>query len=178
MSEQTEAGRILEAKTKGLSLRQIAAQEGITVHKVRTTVQAPAILKEIATHRTKYAVTSYENACRITEIISKVIPELDPKVLVKDSRFLRDLAWIAKSQFEQSNSILSNLIKDANTTGDQELEEAAKLLAAKVLRREAAEAKPTIDAQEYVDIDPEPDREDRPVGGDEEIGSDPPSLGG
>ena len=143
-TQQTE--RILDAQVKGLSLRQIAEKEGLTVHGVRSVTKSPAILRAVAQHRTKYAVMAYESACAITEIIAGTIPALKERDLSGDSRFLRDLAWVAKAQFDQSNAILSNLIKNADSTGDSELDEAAKMLAARVLRKEAEKVDEFSDA--------------------------------
>jgi replicative DNA helicase len=152
---ETETERVLDAHIKGLSLRQIATQENITVHAVRTTLKHPAILREIAEHRTKYAVVSYENACKITDLITQVIPKIDPVGLANDTKSLKNLAWVAKSQFDQSNAILGELIKNATMTGDDELNEAARMLAARVLRK-AAELPSTVEAEEFTEAEQVP----------------------
>lgn len=149
---ENEVERVVDAHLKGLSYRQIASQEGLTVHAVRTTLKHPAVLKEIAEHRTKYAIVSYDNACKITDLITLAIPQVNPADLARDTKSLKNLAWVAKSQFDQSNSILGELIRNASLTGDEELDQAAKLLAARVLRK-AAEQPPTVEAEEYTDIE-------------------------
>lgn len=141
-------------------------------------MKSPAILREIAEHRTKYAVTSYQSACIATEIIAESLKGLKGRDLSNDIGTLRALAIIAKSQFEQSNALLAGVIKDADRTADGELDEAAKLLAAKVLRREAEAAQPTVEAEEYTDVEFSGPREAGNTGGEQEVRSDPSGLGG
>lgn len=136
--------QIADARLADKSLRQTALELGTTVHKVRTVEKSETFAQRLAAHRQKVAAVSYTNATVISEFIARWLTEL-PADAILDTKSIRDLAWIASAQFRQAEALLGRTTQDADLSGDKELEEATKLLMARVLKDKAKQMGEVID---------------------------------
>lgn len=139
-------------REQGLSIAAIAKKHNSSMSKVREVLEDPKYLSALTRHRRSLAVHSYTNAVRATQIISKVLDKYEQAGMDLGPKDLRDLAWVAKAQFDQAGALLKGVLKDHELDADRELADAAKLIAAKLLREGRLQMPPDDIPGEAVEV--------------------------
>lgn len=146
MSRPDELTRqIRRDRESGLSIQTIASKHNTSLARVKRALSSPRYLAALARHRKQLAVSSYSNAVRATQLINNVLASYDTAERPLTAKDLRDLAWVAQSQFGQALSLLKGVLQEHELDADKELTEAAKMIAAKLLREQAGSPAQTID---------------------------------
>lgn len=178
MADPDTDKRIEASLKKGESFREIAHRENVSVYQVRKVAGAPKFISELAKHKIKVAAKSYQTATKITELLESAIENLVEEVKngrVLQSKELRDLAWVAKSQFDQAGVVLGQAVRDDKLNDDEELEHHAKQLiqnlANKMSRDERSEYTVLVEDIEDGEWRPSPDGADSGVSGEGDAGT-------